>query len=179
MCTRELDGRPVEFGTTGYTMEHVFVLYDRTSDSVWYPLDDRALTAVSGQRSGEEIPILEEPAPLPLGEWLAAHPDSRILLPSEEDLAAIEERRNRPYLGIHPRAGDDCLVLDGLVEDGPAARSGLETGDRLVRLNGRAVDSLDTLRTALEGLLPGDQTEVVVLRAGRRHSLTLTLGRRE
>ena len=43
MCTRELGGEAVEFGTSGYTMDGVFVLYDRTSDSVWYPTSGEAL----------------------------------------------------------------------------------------------------------------------------------------
>ena len=67
MCTRQIDGRAVEFGTTGYTMNHVFVLYDRSSDSIWYPLDDGTVDAVAGARRGSSIPILDEPAPTPLG----------------------------------------------------------------------------------------------------------------
>lgn len=86
MCTRELDGQAIEFGTTGYTMESVFVLYDRSSDSVWYPTSDEQLEAVSGPRRGESIAILDEPAPITLGEWLDLHPESTVLLPGEEDL---------------------------------------------------------------------------------------------
>ena len=41
MCTRDFDGEPVQFGTTGYTMDRIFVLYDRASDSIWYPLGDQ------------------------------------------------------------------------------------------------------------------------------------------
>jgi hypothetical protein len=48
VCTPIIDGERVEFGTTGYTMGNVFVLYDRASDSVWYPLNDNSCDAVSG-----------------------------------------------------------------------------------------------------------------------------------
>ena len=81
MCTRDLAGTTTEFGTSGYTLDQVFVLYDRDSDSIWYPLGDGTLDAVGGRRRGESLEILDEPAPLPLGSWLAEHPDSTVLLP--------------------------------------------------------------------------------------------------
>ena len=71
----------MEFGTSGYTMDRVFVLYDRRTDSIWYPLSDETLDAVGGARKGESIAILDEPAPQPLYEWLDTYPDSTILLP--------------------------------------------------------------------------------------------------
>ena len=85
MCTRELDGAAVEFGTSGYTMDQVFVLYDRSTESVWYPLSPRTLDAVSGEKRGEAIAILDEPAPVVLRDWVIEHPGTRVLLPSEED----------------------------------------------------------------------------------------------
>ncbi|MCP3905975.1 MAG: DUF3179 domain-containing protein [Planctomycetes bacterium] len=84
VCTRELGGRPVQFGTSGYTKDDVFVLYDRSSNSVWYPLSDESLDAVAGARRGESIPFLDEPTPVSLGAWLDEHPGSEILLPTED-----------------------------------------------------------------------------------------------
>jgi len=71
----------VEFGTAGYTMDHVFVLDDRASNSVWYP-GEKALEAVGGARKGSAIPFLDEPAPVALGDWLAEHPGSRSCSPA-------------------------------------------------------------------------------------------------
>ena len=76
-------------------MEHVFVLYDRLTHSVWYPGEDATLDAVGGSRLGESIPFLDEPAPVTLGEWLEQHPDSTVLLPTEEDLVRLERYRQR------------------------------------------------------------------------------------
>lgn len=84
MCTRDLDGAPSEFGTSGYTLDQVFVLYDRDSDSIWYPMSETTLDAVGGERKGQSLEILDEPAPLPLADWLEAHPDSTVLLPDFE-----------------------------------------------------------------------------------------------
>jgi hypothetical protein len=80
VCTREIDGRAVEFGTSGYTMDRIFVLYDRDTESVWYPLGDGTFDAVAGERNGLAIPFLAEPAPTPLGTWLEEHPETVILL---------------------------------------------------------------------------------------------------
>ena len=78
VCTPIIDGERVEFGTTGYTMGNVFVLYDRTSDSVWYPLNENSFDAVSGPFKGKTLPFLEEPPVMRLHEWAAMHPDTAI-----------------------------------------------------------------------------------------------------
>ena len=85
MCPRELDGKQVEFGTSGYTMDDVFVLYDRGSDSIWYPIDDQTFQAVGGDKQGESLAILDEPAPMALGDWLDREPDTLVLLPPKRE----------------------------------------------------------------------------------------------
>lgn len=69
-----------EFGTSGYVYRNTFVLYDRSTESRWYPLDDEKWTAISGPRQGETIPLIEEPTPMCLGEWRERHPDTVVLL---------------------------------------------------------------------------------------------------
>lgn len=78
---REIDGIEVTFGTTGYTMNNVFVLYDRATESVWYPSSDTALEAMSGAQKGRTIPFLDKPQPMTLGEWRARHPRTKVLRP--------------------------------------------------------------------------------------------------
>jgi len=80
--SREQDGEEIFFGTTGYTMDSVFVLYDRQTESVWYPLKRGQMNAVSGPRKGDAIPILEKPKVVALGEWFESHPDSMVLVPA-------------------------------------------------------------------------------------------------
>ena len=63
-------------------MNRTFVLFDRESDSIWYPGKDGVLNAVSGPRKGESLSAAAASKILPLGEWLEAHPDSKILLPA-------------------------------------------------------------------------------------------------
>ena len=76
-----------DFGVSGYVYKDVFLLYDRRTESLWYPLDGKQWTAISGPRKGESIPFIEKPAPIPLGEWRKLHPNTRVLLGDRSSLA--------------------------------------------------------------------------------------------
>ncbi len=75
-----------DFGVSGYVYNNVFLVYDRRTESLWYPLDDKQWTAISGPRKGETIPFIEKPGPIPLGEWRKLHPDTRVLLGDRESI---------------------------------------------------------------------------------------------
>jgi len=61
-----------------------------------------------------------------------------------------------------------------LVKAGPAARSGVQAGDWLLALDGRALDGVDRLLELLGRDGIGREMEVVLLRGAERHSLRLT-----
>ena len=106
MYRREVDGKVAEFGTTGYTKNHLFVLYDRVTDSVWYPLHRGTLDAVSGPAKGTRIKLLAEPRKMKLSEWMKKHPDSKVLLPSPHSKTVTQLRRARkddPAVNPPPR----------------------------------------------------------------------------
>lgn len=64
-------------------MDRTFVLFDRESDSIWYPRKrDGALEAVSGPRKGDVLEPAAKSEVLALEEWLEKHPDSKVLLPA-------------------------------------------------------------------------------------------------
>lgn len=86
------DGTIDEFGTSGYVYKNVFIIFDRRTQSLWYPLDKKGWTAVSGPRRGEQIPFIEEAPVVPLGEWRKKHPGTKVLLGSKK---AIERRAKR------------------------------------------------------------------------------------
>ena len=171
--TREINGRRAEFGTTGYTMDHVFVLYDRASDSVWYP-DEANLVAVAGDLRGQTIEFVDKPAPIALGEWLDANPDSTILLPSEWDFRML----NRPYLGIGLEDGDDGVVITEVGEDTPAFEAGFEAGDILLRIGEHIVEKRRDIREIMAAFDAGEKVKVVVERNGRKKTLKPTLRKR-
>ncbi len=75
-----MDGRVTTFGTTGYTHKRTFVLYDRATQSVWYPQEEGEMNGVSGANSGKSLPFIAKPDRMKLSEWRAEHPDSLVLI---------------------------------------------------------------------------------------------------
>lgn len=59
------------------------MLYDRTTQSIWYPLSDKTMDAVSGPKRNTKIPFIEKPPLMTLGEWRKLHPDTTVMLPPE------------------------------------------------------------------------------------------------
>lgn len=75
-----MDGVVTTFGTTGYTYNDIFLLYDRHSDTVWYPLDDGAFDGIGGTLLGHKIPFIAKPPIMTLAEWRELHPETLVLL---------------------------------------------------------------------------------------------------
>ncbi|MFT7669230.1 MAG: putative metalloprotease with PDZ domain [Planctomycetota bacterium] len=170
VCTRELDGEAIEFGTTGYTMDSVFVLYDRKSESIWYPQTASTLDAVSGEEHGTALLILDEPAPQPLSEWLATNPDSLVLMPSKVDLA----RLNRAYLGVQLEDSEVGVVLTSVGEGSAADEAGFQAGDILLEVGDVLVLDRMELRKALADYQVGDSVMVLIERDGELEELEVT-----
>lgn len=82
------------------------------------------------------------------------------------------------YLGISLRAADNGMHVGSVVPDSPAAQAGIQEGDIIVKLNGKATGTMETLRAALNETFVGDTVEVIVLRNGEEKSLSLTIGQR-
>lgn len=82
---RDNKGGVDQFGVSGYVYKNVFLMFDRRTESLWYPLDDSKWTAVSGPRQGETIPIIAEPPVESLGDWRKKHPDTLVLLGDNKD----------------------------------------------------------------------------------------------
>ncbi len=80
---RQREGHVDQFGVSGYVHKDVFLMFDRKTESLWYPLDDTKWTAISGPRRGETIPFIAEPPVITLGEWRKEHPGTVVLLGSK------------------------------------------------------------------------------------------------
>jgi hypothetical protein len=72
---RELDGEPVEFGTTGMLRKSDLVMYDRRTETWWQQL---TAEAVVGELAGEELEVLPSQI-LSFGELKRLHPDASVL----------------------------------------------------------------------------------------------------
>lgn len=100
-------------------------------------------------------------------------------------------RVERGYLGIEmvPLTSEvaasaglrpvDGIVIGGVVPDSPADRAGLRAGDVVLRYQGRPVDQVYRLRTAIALTPPESNATVEVYRDGRREQLTVRVGDRE
>ena len=75
-----------QFGVSGYVYKNVFLIFDRKTESLWYPLDDTKWTAASGPRKGETIPFITEPPVVKLGEWRKQHPETVVLMGSQSKI---------------------------------------------------------------------------------------------
>jgi hypothetical protein len=83
---------------------------------------------------------------------------------------------NVPRIGIRPSYGDDGegVLLDGVTEDGPAAKAGLKEGDRIIEVGGKPVKNLEGYMTLIRNHKKGDSVELGVLRNGKKMSVTVT-----
>lgn len=110
----------------------------------------------------------------------------------EEGEELVEPKRPargaRAYLGISPAELTDDLrdqlgiengvVVEDVVEDGPAANAGLKKNDVILSIDGEEVAGLADLRSAIAGKKPGDEVEVQVLRKGKKRTITVELGKK-
>ncbi|QNE22924.1 PDZ domain-containing protein [Kribbella qitaiheensis] len=81
-------------------------------------------------------------------------------------------------LGISVLAnqGVSGAVVNDVVADGAAAKAGLSAGDVITSFDGKAVDSPDTLSTALNSHHAGDKVPVTWQdQSGQSHTATITL----
>jgi serine protease Do len=96
----------------------------------------------------------------------------------------------RGYLGVVPQEvtpemaeafGMDephGVAIPQVTEDSAADKAGLRRNDVIVEFDGKPVKSETQFRNRVAETKPGEKAEVVVLRNGRRRTLTVTLARR-
>jgi putative serine protease PepD len=87
---------------------------------------------------------------------------------------------DRAYLGVSTSEAPprDGALVQAVTPGGPAAEAGLQPGDLIVELDGKAVRSPSNLGQSVLTRKPGDTVEVVVQRDGNRRTLRVTLGQR-
>lgn len=76
------------------------------------------------------------------------------------------------------KEGDGVLVNE-VFEGDPADKAGLQPGDIIVKVNGKPVDTPQTLSRLVAGLGPGKKAEVEVMRDGKKKTLTVELAERK
>jgi Tol biopolymer transport system component len=88
----------------------------------------------------------------------------------------------RVYLGTIPDFSQEEVAgvrLAGVQKEGPADQAGIKAGDIIVELAGTTIANIYDYQFALGALKVGEPAAIVVLREGRRVSLTITPGSRD
>jgi membrane-associated protease RseP (regulator of RpoE activity) len=91
-----------------------------------------------------------------------------------------DEQEDAAWLGVflNQRDNERGATIAQVYPSGPAARSGLQSGDVIQQINGQQIASGNDLVGTLEQLHPGDKAELSVLRNNEPSKLTVTLGSR-
>ena len=81
----------------------------------------------------------------------------------------------QPALGFTVNFRDGTLLVSQVERGSNAYAAGLREGDRVTGLNGTAVSSIQALKDAKAGLLPGESVSLQILRDGKTCSITFTV----
>jgi len=103
-----------------------------------------------------------------------ARPDYRTVARSDAESGSRENLR--AYLGTIPDYATEVVgvKLSGVRAGGPADQAGLKGGDIIVEFGGKKIANIYDYTYAMDAVKIGQPTEVVVLRDGRRVTLSVT-----
>jgi len=68
------------------------------------------------------------------------------------------------------------VLVNGVTENGPAAKAGIRRGDVIVAVNGKPVSDPNSLRNQIAGTPPSTQIQITVVRDGHEQQIPATLG---
>ena len=81
-----------------------------------------------------------------------------------------------PKMGVMISSADGVVTIDGFAAHSPAKKAGVEKGDRLLKIDGAAMESVDDVHIELLNRKSGDTVQVELLRQRKilpDHTLTL------
>ena len=82
------------------------------------------------------------------------------------------------FFGIRMRNGDESVTIAEVYENSPAARAELRAGDRVLKIEGKAIKHSDGILAALRAKSPGDVLKVEVQRGGQALETSVLLAER-
>jgi putative serine protease PepD len=88
-----------------------------------------------------------------------------------------EGRVDHAYLGVS-LPDDGAAKIDQVVAGSPADRAGLQQGDEVTAVDGKAIKTGDELREAIDARKPDDKITLTIKRSGQERTVQVTLGQR-
>jgi putative serine protease PepD len=82
------------------------------------------------------------------------------------------------YLGVtlsDAMGGQQGALVASVQTGTPAAKSGLQEGDIVTQVDGKAIDGADTLSAVIRGHHPGDKITLTYVRNGQKHTTGVSL----
>src|SRR5690606_13467530 len=104
-------------------------------------------------------------------------PHTLLLTPKEHTELGVKTKGRFGGVGIQIFAGQGRIVIDEVVPGSPGEKAGLEAGDVIVKVDGRATVNMPIVeaRELLRGP-EGTRVAIVVLRAGKKVTVEVTRG---
>jgi serine protease Do len=82
------------------------------------------------------------------------------------------------YLGISTEPSNDGLKVTKVGDESPARKAGIRSGDLLIKLNDKALQSREDLQALLKELSAGDEVRIEIRRSSETKTFTLKLDER-
>ena len=147
-----------------------------------YVIDDLLETDAVIEPSSSGGPLLGSDGRV-IGVTARLEADTGFAVPANvarDVLAQLEESHKvlRPYIGLRGRAVDGGVEVLEIAPGGPAEKAGVQSGDVVEEIEGADVHTLGGLLAEVERRGIGDSVDLVVLRNGARHELTVRLEER-
>jgi serine protease Do len=76
-------------------------------------------------------------------------------------------------IGLARAAG---ALVNGVERDGPAEKAGVEAGDIITRVDGKAIETSSDLRLAISNVKPGNKATLSIYRQGKPRDVGVTVG---
>jgi hypothetical protein len=107
--SRQVEGRTLEFGTTGMLRNSDLVMYDRETESWWQQI---TADAVVGELTGTELEVLPSQL-LSWKEFQRSHPEGEVL---SRDTGFSRQYGNNPYVG-YDQPDSQPFLFEGETND--------------------------------------------------------------